>query len=361
MEAEKLLIEYLKIPKETAKPTFLEICKYPGSRFEEICSRILCFFFDPHKPHGFKDLFLVSFFEAIVKEYPDFTSLNFVDIKSEVYTVDGKRIDILIEFPGYIIAIENKITASLYNPLDSYWEHISKGYHDKIGVVLTVFPISFNERINLGNFINLTYSTFFHLIKKNIGRYLMSSNERDLIFLNDFMKTIDNYNFVGSLNSPLDKFFDNNEEDINKLIEHYKDFQNNIFIIQTSKIKEIQEYIKTEYNLEFWDFEKWDLGIFIQLTPFKFGIESHFEKLNGNPLGKFSISINTWDRKSFDYFQPYILKTIAGKHPEFRDGRVFVEYEILINSNTKEIAEKLINLYKQLISDISSANNHLLI
>lgn len=36
---EKLLAEFNQIPKVIPQITYLDICKYPGSRFEEICSR----------------------------------------------------------------------------------------------------------------------------------------------------------------------------------------------------------------------------------------------------------------------------------------------------------------------------------
>ena len=36
--------DFSKIPKINTEPTWLEICRYPYSRFEEICSRILAFY-----------------------------------------------------------------------------------------------------------------------------------------------------------------------------------------------------------------------------------------------------------------------------------------------------------------------------
>ena len=42
-----ILYEYEELKLQGRDLTFMEICRYPGSRFEEVCSRILKYFFDP--------------------------------------------------------------------------------------------------------------------------------------------------------------------------------------------------------------------------------------------------------------------------------------------------------------------------
>ena len=56
------------LPKTIKEPTYLEICKYPRRRFEEICSRLLCFYIAPKNEHGFNDLFLSSLLELLATE-----------------------------------------------------------------------------------------------------------------------------------------------------------------------------------------------------------------------------------------------------------------------------------------------------
>ena len=54
---DNLLDEFGKLPKRPERqPTFLEIAGYP--HYENVCSRILAFFFDSGKPHGLGTLFL---------------------------------------------------------------------------------------------------------------------------------------------------------------------------------------------------------------------------------------------------------------------------------------------------------------
>ena len=108
--------DFSKIPKTDTEPTWLEICRYPQSRFEEICSRILAFFLNPKAEHGLNDLWLSALLDAIGKVgWRDYR--HDIGVRTEEYA-DGKRIDITVVANDYVVAIENKITADHYNPLD---------------------------------------------------------------------------------------------------------------------------------------------------------------------------------------------------------------------------------------------------
>lgn len=119
-----IIRDFAKIPKNSSEPTWLEICRYPYNRFEEICSRILAFYFNPEAEHKMKGLWLESLLSAIKKtEWYDYR--HSIKVNTEEYA-EGKRIDITIVSVDYVIAIENKISAALYNPLGAYREHIKK-------------------------------------------------------------------------------------------------------------------------------------------------------------------------------------------------------------------------------------------
>ena len=46
-----------EVPRRPERlPTFMEVAGYP--HYENVCSNILAFFFDPSKPHGLGTLFL---------------------------------------------------------------------------------------------------------------------------------------------------------------------------------------------------------------------------------------------------------------------------------------------------------------
>ena len=145
----EILIKFSKIPIPEDETTFLDLCHYSGERFEEICSRILEFYFQPNNKHGFGNLWFRSLCQLIGIECNDEYDMK---TRTEEYTYGAgeksKKIDIVIETPSVVIAIENKIGAMLYNPLDVYKEHVDKIYEKKQErklVVLTAHILSGQE------------------------------------------------------------------------------------------------------------------------------------------------------------------------------------------------------------------------
>ena len=60
-----LLDEFQKVPIKKRNKTFMGVCQYPFSRFEEICSRVLAYYFNPEEDHGFRDLWLRAFVQSL--------------------------------------------------------------------------------------------------------------------------------------------------------------------------------------------------------------------------------------------------------------------------------------------------------
>lgn len=63
---EKILQQFVLFKPNNRKPTFMEVCQYPGNRFEEISSRILQFYLNPNNPHGLRNLFVKSLMETLI-------------------------------------------------------------------------------------------------------------------------------------------------------------------------------------------------------------------------------------------------------------------------------------------------------
>ena len=76
---EKILQQFVLFKPNNRKPTFMEVCQYPGNRFEEISSRILQFYLNPHNPHGLRNLFVKSLMETLI----DKTRLEFAEYIKE--------------------------------------------------------------------------------------------------------------------------------------------------------------------------------------------------------------------------------------------------------------------------------------
>ena len=98
-ELEELLGVFEQIPKPNLDSTFMEVCSYPRSRFEEICSRILAFYLQPKNEHGLGDLLISTFLELISKEKINYSKNQIIVLTEE--DSKGKRLDLLIHSPDF--------------------------------------------------------------------------------------------------------------------------------------------------------------------------------------------------------------------------------------------------------------------
>jgi len=87
-----------------------------------------------------------------------------------------------------------------------------------------------------------------------MGKYFQSADNSWLIFLKDFMKTIDELQNGGiPMNIDLLKFMDNNNLEVQKLIDDYNMLKKDM-IQKTKKIKELIELDKYKLNMQFSDY-----------------------------------------------------------------------------------------------------------
>lgn len=345
IEIEELVNTFDNLPKIIKEPTYLEICKYPRRRFEEICSRILCFYIAPKNEHGFNDLFLKTFLELLSTKTILFNE-NDVKVISEE-NAEGKRLDILIHCPNFVIGIENKIFASIYNPLEVYKNRIDLYNNENIfRIVLSLKKIvDKNELdiINKNGFTRLTYLELFQTIKKNIGNYLNTANSKYLTFLTDFIQTLENMNGENILNEKLADFYFDNSNRIKNLIDLFEKYNNRTRETQVLRISELKDKIcELTGNNRWWAWEGWDLGFnnFNANKP-TIGIESSFTETKGKALGLFIISITTWNLKDWAYYEKEILKNFPNKPLEKKGNRTYMQVEIIEDDNEQEILDKL--------------------
>ena len=354
-----LISDFLKIPHHNTEPTFLEICKYPQSRFEEVCSRILAFYLNPKAEHGMYDLWIFALLETVDKsDWYDYR--HNIKINTEEYAY-GKRIDITIVSEDYVIAIENKITAALYNPLNIYKKYISKTYPKKkqLLLVLSLKPIPDKHLMTANDFQRCSYQDLFNKIHSHIGNYMFDANQKYLTYLVDFMKTIKNMN---NPNSQLEKkFFSDNKTAIDELIKRYNQYKAVILQEQIDKIAALKETMKNLTGGKWWAWQGWDLGVTFNEKSNRIGIEAHFEENEGNPVAVFHACITTWSKTEWLPYNEIVLNEFADYHPteDLSTGnRVYVwvykwEYE-KNNGNMELIVHALTDIYNRLSKIASS-------
>ena len=357
-----ILEKFSRIPIPEDESTFLDLCHYSGERFEEICSRILEFYFQPNNKHGFGDLWFKSLCQLIGYECDDAFEMKTRTEESTYGAVEkNKRIDIVLQTPSLIVAIENKIGADLYNNLDIYSEHIHNTYpslKQKL-VVLTAHSFATHERIkaNQSGFVVIGYKQLFITVKSLIGDYVSKGDQKYLVFMLDFMKTVENRANIMA-QTDLDKFFSSKKEEIEKLFEQYNGWKNRLLGQQKEAIFDLSAKIQSLTNTIWWVYQGWDLGIsFNDGTPYRIGIESNFKEVNNNPLGEFHIYITTWNTQCWLPYESAILEKYPGylldKGEHNSSNRVYYHMPVIervqYNSNEQyfeEILQRLDNYYR---------------
>ena len=347
----RLLEDFKKLPIVEQSPTFMEICKYPRSRFEEVCSRILQFFLDPKAEHKLGNLWLSALLDMI--GYTPFSyNINDTTVDTEEYA-EGKRIDITIKNKEFVIAIENKTTADLYNPLDIYKHYIEEKYAQQEHrlIVLSVKP--FNDYhskkwIADNDFKAFTYQNLFAAVNSRLGEYITHCDQKYLSYMLDFMKTINN---MENENTKVEyDFFFKNEKTINEIIERYNSFQQNITKKHIEEIENIKTYISKETNRDWWAWQGWDLGIKFNEQSECIGIEASFTATKNGVFDEFHIYITTWKKKDWIPYKEAVLAEFKEQIylDERTDGRVYLHLPIIYNNDTELIVKTLKNTYDRL-------------
>ena len=187
-EAQTLLDEFSKRvpPRPERPPTLMEISGYP--HYENVCSNILAFFFDPDKPHGLGTLFLDALVRAGgIGEHGREIGGN-IQIRREESTQAGNRIDMLIQSDSHAILIENKIFHEISNPFEDYIKHVEKHYEH---LKNHLFILSLKPGGDMGRFKNITYEQLFAEIRSLLGYRVSRADTRYLTFMFDFLNTVD--------------------------------------------------------------------------------------------------------------------------------------------------------------------------
>jgi hypothetical protein len=355
---DKLIREFEVLPQTISETTFLNICRYSGSRFEEICSRILAFYFQPSNEHGLKSLLLSSLLEIITENKYKMPNEQF-SIETEAY-IEEKYLDILIRGESFAIGIENKIGAEVYNPLDAYAKLIDLNHKNNYKVVLSFRKITKDyelKNIKDNGFIIIYYDVFFRVIKDNLGSYYSNANPKYITFLFDFINTIESMSNNTVINDPQSRFFFDNSEKIENLIDKFHQHTNRVLEIQKEQIAILRNKISEKSGVKWWAYLDWDLGYaeFNNEMP-RIGIESNYKASDYDPLKKFEIYITAWTLKDWAFYEKDILEKYS-RDKYYLDtktrNRAYLHMEVIEGNDQDKIIERLHEYYiflKELVS-----------
>ena len=251
-ELSNLLKKSADIQIKTKVKTFFDVSGYP--HYENVLSNILAFFFDVTEEHGLKDLWLKSLFECYNEKANSNIQLGeFEEIEREHSTDEKKRLDIIISMDNSIVAIENKINASVYNPFGLYHEEVLNYSKDdgKENKQIVEILLSIKPEENQLSFYNITYESLIEKIKKNLGDYIENANDKWFVFMKDVLNNIENLGEKDSMNEEWQKFLKEHGENLLKFFENYSnDIQAKINFINELAHRIENGLIDNNFNLK---------------------------------------------------------------------------------------------------------------
>lgn len=216
----RVLRDYCGIKKPKRTLSVFDVAGYP--HYENVCSNILEFYLRPNEVHGFGFLVLNAFLEiAEIDTYPR-TSKDDVKVVREHKTIQGGRIDLLIETSSFVIGIENKIYSGLTNDIDDYKRTVSSIAASRPNRFILLSPVLIpNENDGI---INITYRRLWEKVRQNFGFHTSSLSQKWNTYLIDFMETTESLKEEFMEFTDDDKFFVDNKDSILELIGGYNAF-----------------------------------------------------------------------------------------------------------------------------------------
>jgi hypothetical protein len=193
---ERLLAEFSRLPRKKEARTFMQVAGYP--HYENVCSNILAFYFNPVEEHGMGDLLLRALMACLGVPYTG--PIAEAPAGRERRTETGLRLDLLITTETFIVGIEHKIWAPLYNDLNDYAKLLVRRANeaeisaDSIHrVVLSLRQLEGEEkaRMKKAEFKNITHAELTAKARDLVGHYAAAADTKFLTYFTDFMVTIE--------------------------------------------------------------------------------------------------------------------------------------------------------------------------
>ena len=210
---QNLINRFKDLPIVERKPSFLDIARFPHR--ETVWRNIFAFFFDPKACHGFGDLFLRSFFDALGKQDQGTGDFDSMTVSTECQTEKGNFLDLLITCDEFAIGIEMKVNAGLYNDLEDYGKLITA--HKPSGIAYKVVLSNAQYQPDAG-FVNLRYTNLIPAIKQQLGNYVLAADPKYTAFLLDFLTHVTNYTGGCTMDLELLAFMKDNHKAVTALI-----------------------------------------------------------------------------------------------------------------------------------------------
>lgn len=329
---EKILKESGKIIEKIPikEKTFMDISGYP--HYENVCSNILAFYFNPNEEHQMNELVLLSLVKVLQNKGIDIDfNNNNINIQREYITQNGNRIDLVIQTNNFVIGIENKLDASVYNDLQDYASTLNKLNTKSIKILLSLHENT--KVVENTEFVNITYQEFFIQLKEDLNN-IQNTDNKWYVFLQEFIKNLENVE--GELEME--------EEIINWLKANRKEIEefDKVREIAYKSMEKTQEKLKTllEDRLKVSYIKIWkgtnDISCYID-SPYKYHVDAKL-----NPSG-WRLGVFTWTTFNSNKTKQIITNSDYNIIEDETNHRWLFQFEF--NTPIEDILDKVIEIY----------------
>lgn len=137
--------------------------------YENPTTDLLAFFLDPDQVHGFGNCFLRALLACICPQSPPDPTLV-LPPQREVATLNGNRIDLLLEGDDWLLILENKILHSQSNPFDDYEFYAGTLTHNtRCPYFAVLSPLGETPG---GKWVGLSYATYINALREALAQHM---------------------------------------------------------------------------------------------------------------------------------------------------------------------------------------------
>ena len=322
---------YNKIP--VRKKTFMDISGYP--HYENVCSNILAFYFNPMEEHNMNNLVINSLIKVLKNNNINIEPIkenDIVKVNREYSTLKGNRIDIVLENDNFVIGIENKLDAVVYNDLTDYANTINRINKNSVKILLSLHN---NSKIcENTEFINITYSDFCSQLNIDLLNY-QNSNNKWYIFIKEFIKNLENYEGESEMEEEILNWLKENKKEIEKLEEIKKIAMKSI----ERKEEDLKNLLEEKLNINFIKIWKGstEMSCYID-SPKKYHVDATL-----NPEG-WKIGLFTWSVANNNKIKQILQNSNYNIIEDDGHHRWIFKYNYDIH--TEEVLKKVIEIYE---------------
>lgn len=341
-----VLHDFESLPTTSESESIFDVAGYP--HYENVCSNILAFYLNPNNEHGLGSLLFSSLMNLAKSD--DSCQGNF-QVYREYSTKRGGRLDLLIETDNQLIGIENKIFHDLRNDLHDYSSTI-----DELSVQKNLSPVkivlSIKDHAVDNGFIGITYKNFIAEIRQRLGLYAGKSSQKWLLYLLDFMNSMENFTGKNMELDELDQFFIKHHERVDNLLSARNKFMSKLY----SKVSDLSVIMERSCVSE----KKWIYAKSCLVHDFILSGHSIAFDLYIYPTG-WELLVFGRNEKSRAYLSELLLDpSICEFEITCRDSRYILE-EFSLATDLIVIKEKLLSWFSRIVDADNTRNSILTI